>query len=459
MKNSINIVFAFLILTLSSCSDDFLDKKPVSEISSGNFWQLQADAEAGIAGAYDALQPDSYYGFDMYVFGDVRSDNCFAGGDNPDNFAIDNFKTFPTNGTVTRSWRQIYTAISRANTAIDRITNMDPSLFEDGKKEALLGEAHFLRGLHYFNLVRLYGGVPLVIEETTSLAPDDIKVPRNTETEVYQQIIKDLKLSAGFLDGKNQAKGRATVGAAESLLAKVYLTLQNYPETVIWTGRAMTRGYSLLPVFENLFNQENQNNAEVIFAVQYAGGAEGNVFPELVLPTPEASFDFLKFNTPTPNSEAIFSSNDVRKATSIADRNGTLYLYKWRNGTAFASSDNNVILRYADVLLMRAEALNQTGDTNGAIALLNQIRNRAGLGDYTGSTSQSVVDAAIFEERRIELAFEGHRWFDLKRKGFNVANNAIQQAKGITIQPYQLLFPLPQEEIDRNELLVQNPNY
>ncbi|MGB5818713.1 MAG: RagB/SusD family nutrient uptake outer membrane protein [Saonia sp.] len=459
MKKTNYLLYIAVIVLLFSCSEDFLEFTPPNDIATTNFWATQNDAEAGVVGCYDALQPDSYYGFDYFVLGDVRSDNSFAGGDNSNNFAIDNFNLRPTNEITTRFWRQLYTAIGRTNIAIDRITPMDNGLFEDGRKDALLGEVHFLRGLHYFNLVRLFGGVPLVVNETLSLDPDEIQVPRSSENQIYQQVIADLQNAITLLGGKDQEAGRATVGAAEGLLAKVQLTLGNNQAVLSLTSSVMQRGFSLLPSFESLFDQQNKTNNEVLFAVQYNGGQEGNVFPELILPVPEASFEFIKFNTPTPNSEQLFEDDDLRKASSLVNRNDILYVFKWREGAAFNSSDYSIVLRYADVLLMRAEALNLSGNTGEAIVLLNQIRNRAGLPDYAGPTSQAAIDTAILQERRLELMFEGQRWFDLKRKGLATAQQAIQTAKGISIQSFQLLFPVPQGEIDRNERLEQNTGY
>lgn len=437
----------------NACSDDFLDLSPVTEIASSNFWQTQDDAEAGIIGCYDALQPDSYYGFDLYTYGEVRADNCFAGGDNPDNFAIDNFTENSTNGNITRTWRQIYFAIGRANTVLNRVGQMDEAVFDEGKKDNILGEAYFLRALHYFNLVRLWGSVPLVLEETTSLDPDEIKVGRAPVSDIYTQIIADFELAQQLLPAQPPVSGRLSKGAAEAFLAKVTLTQDDYEAVVTWTEQVMGRGYRLLETFDHLFDQQNKNNDEVIFSIQYTGAAEGNVFPELVLPTLEASFEFVKFNTPTPNSAAQFEAGDAREATSYVERNGTLYLFKWRNGEAFASADHNVVMRYADVLLMRAEALNQLGRTSEAVELLDQVRNRAGLDDYDGPQTLEALDAAIFQERRVELMYEGHRWFDLIRKGFEVTRQAIFTAKGIDIPGNGMLFPIPQEEIDRNENL------
>ena len=460
-------IYILLILTIvtAGCSDDFLDIPPETLISGENFWRTEKDAVSAVTGCYDILQPDSYFGFDRFVLGDVRSDNCFAGGDNADNFAIDNFTIRPTNGVITRHFKQVYRGIARVNTAITRIGLMEASLFSDGRKEALLGEVHFLRALHYFDLVRLFGAVPLVLEETTVIDPEVNAVPRNPEEQIYNQIIEDLNtailnLEEVYESANEVPVGRVSAGAARGLLAKVHLTLKQYDQVIQVSQPLLTAGYRLLSDFESLFNQENKNNPEVLFAVRYNGGEEGNVFPELVLPTPEAQFDFLKFNTPTPNSIEKFIGEDTRAATSFVNRNGNNYVFKWRNGTAFNSSDYNVVLRYADVLLMRAEALNLSGQTGDAIELLNQIRNRAGLADYNGGTDQSSVDGAIFEERRIELMYEGQRWFDLKRRGYDFAQTTINIAKpDVSFAEFEMLLPLPQEELDKNPLLTQNPGY
>lgn len=460
MKYIHNIITLItVVLSVFSCSEASLEVPLANDIGEDNFFRRASEAEAAVTGAYDALQPDSYYGFDYYVLGDVRADNSFAGGDNPNNFAIDNFTLRPTNDVVTRFFRQVYRAIARTNAAIEGISQMDDNLFEDGRKDALIGEALFLRALHYYNLVQFYGGVPLVVNVTRTLDPEAISVSRDTEEAVYQRIVDDLRQAIAFLEGETQEQGRANIGAAELLLAKVELIRGNRDEVLRLTSNTMGRGFALLSNFDSLFDQQNDANSEVLFAIQYSGEQEGNVFPELILPTPEASFDFIKFNTPTPSSDAAFEAGDIRKASTIADRNGTLFVFKWRNGNAFNSSDNSIVLRYADVLLTRAEALNLDNDTTGAVILLNQIRNRAGLPDYNGALTVAAVDAAILNERRVEFMFEGQRWSDLKRKGFETTRQAILAAKNIAIQEFQLVLPIPQGELDRNDNLMPNPGY
>lgn len=459
MKKLFIYVFGVFTAILSGCSNDFVDKQPITQVSTENLYKTQQDAEAVLVSCYDGLQPDSYYGFDMLVFGDVRSDNCFAGGDNADNFELATFNVNAINNTVSRSFSQMYSAINRANTIIGRVAEMDSNVFTGNRQNEIIGEALFLRGLHYFNLVRLFGDVPLVITETTSLLPEDLNVTRNTEEEVYAQVLADLLQAQAFLPNQPADPERVAKAAAETLLAKVYLTLKDYENVDIWTNAVIQRGFVLLNDFENLFNQENKFNNEVIFAVRYLGTIEGNVFPELVLPTPEASFDFLKFNKPTPNSRTQFSASDNRRATSFLNRNGEFFIYKWRNGEAFQSADYTVLLRYADVLLMRAEALNQLGQSTEAVSLLNQIKNRAGLPDYGGDTDTAALDEAIFQERRLEFMYEGQRWFDLKRKGFATVQEALEVGKDINVAEFELLLPIPQAELDRNPNLTQNPGY
>lgn len=450
MKYIIKYSFFFsLVLVLSSC-EDFLIKEPVTEISTENFWELKQDAEAALVGCYDALQPDTYYGFDLYIYGDVRADNCLAGGDSPDIFAIEAFTEQSTNGNVARTWNSLYSAISRTNIVLSRVQKMDSILFDPGQKNQILGEAYGLRALHYFNLVRLWGSVPLVLRETIDISDEALLVSKSPISTVYERIILDFEQAVNLLPAQPTAAGRLSKGVAEAFLAKVALTQQDYDGVIFWTDKVMGRGYSLIGTYDFLFDQEHKNNQEVLLSVQYAGENEGNVFPELVLPTPEASFEFIKFNTPTENSRNQFEEGDVRAASAFVERNGRFYLYKWRNGEAFASEDNNVILRYADVLLMRAEALNQIGRTAEAIDLLNRIRSRAGLGNYSGSTAVVEVDEAIFQERRVELMYEGHRWFDLRRRGLQKVNEALSTAKNITVTEEQLFFPIPQDEIDRN---------
>ncbi len=440
---------------LSGCNE-FLDIKPQSEITGANFYQNSSDAEAGLIGCYDALQPDSYYGFDMETFGDVTSDNAYAGGDNPANIQMDVFNTDANNANIARNWDQIYQAIGRTNDVIDNVSKMDAGLFQGTRKNEIIGEAKFLRGLHYFNLVRIYGKVPLVVAQIKDTKPESINAGRSPIDAIYIQIVEDLTDAVAGLN-KDNATGRATKGAAQGLLAKVYLTNKDWSKASGLTLDVKNLSkYSLVGNYDNLWS--GKNTSESLFEVQYTGGTEGNVMPDLFLPFPLATFEFLKFSTPTEDMIAAYEPTDKRKAASIIFANQYYgnnfpHVYKYRNAAGFAAPTNVPILRYADVLLMRAEALNEISYPNTeALGLLNQIRFRAGLIipktliDYP---NQDALRVAIAKERRVELAFEGHRWFDLLRTG-----KAISTLQGkYPITEAKLLFPIPQNQIDKNPKL------
>jgi hypothetical protein len=447
--------------TLTGCKK-FLDIKPQSEITGANFYRLPSDAESGLIGCYDALQPDSYYGFDMETYGDVTSDNAYAGGDNPANIQMDEFNTDANNANISRDWNQIYQAIGRTNDVIDNVSKMDAGIFQGDRKNQIIGEAKFLRGLHYFNLVRIFGTVPLITSQLKDTKPENINAGNSTIEAIYTQIINDLTDAVSKLP-KDNATGRTTKGAAEGILAKVYLTNKDWTKAADFSGQVMSLNkYVLVSNYDNLWS--GKNTAESLFEVQFTGGTEGNTMPDLFLPFPLATYEFLKFSTPTEDMIAAYEPNDQRKAASIIFANQYYgknfpHVYKYRNAAGFAAPTNVPVLRYADILLMRAEALNEISyPSTEALSILNQIRNRAGLTipktliDYP---SQDALRIAIAKERRVELAFEGHRWFDLLRTG-----KAISTLQGkYPITTNKLLFPIPQNQLDKNPNLKQNLGY
>jgi starch-binding outer membrane protein, SusD/RagB family len=459
MKNIFLMLFA--VLAISSCKK-FLDVQPISESLSTNYYKTSKEAEGALAGAYDGLQPDSYYGFDMCTIGDAQSDDCTAGGDNPNNFQIDEFKCNSNNAIVTRFWRQLYFSIARANDVIDNVSTMDASLFVANRKNEIVAEARFLRALHYFNLVRVYGNIPLILQSVKAVTNDKINVPQANPNDIYTAIIADLDAAANNL-GVNMEDGRATKGAAYGLLAKVYLTQKNYAmaATNAQKVNALSK-YQIIGNYDDICTIEH--NAEIMFNVEYTGGNEGSVLPDLLLPTPFATFQFLKFNTPTPSMINAYVAGDVRKATNIIFANQYYgnnfpHVFKWRNAAGFASPTNFVILRYADVKLIEAEALNETSyPSTVALNALNSIRIRAGLTGYTFAalSTKDLFRDAVLNERRLELAFEGHRWFDLLR-----TDRALStlQSQYPSMNVNKLVLPIPQSELDLNKGLKQNLGY
>ncbi|MES2431450.1 MAG: RagB/SusD family nutrient uptake outer membrane protein [Bacteroidota bacterium] len=465
------LVFSTILaaLSFSSCKK-FLDRQPESLAgTSASFYKTAGEAESALTGSYDAMQPDSYYGFDMFVLGDVPSDICFAGGDNPANIQIDQFNVVPgNNGLINRNWNQIYQAIGRTNDVIDHVNAMASNLFAGNRKTRILGEARMLRGLHYFNLVRIYGNIPLVLKQTTGATGADVNIPNSTPDEIYNLgIIPDLEFAVDNLDNDMQ-QGRVTRGTALGLLSKIYLTRGDWVKAADYAKQVMDLNkYSLLANYDDLW--EAENTSESLFEIQFSGTSEGQVLPDVFLPQSYgATYSFIKFNTPTPFIINYFSTGDVRKASSMVfgDELGvTSFVYKYRHAAGFSSAQNILVLRYADILLARAEALNEIAYPNTeALEILNRIRERAGATEsgsfkkykFTDLVSQQQFRDAIAKERVLELSFEGHRWFDLIR-----TNKALEvmQAMFPNIDEHNLLYPIPQGELDKNPSLEQNLGY
>jgi len=459
------ILYAILaggnLICFGSCKK-FLDLQPISDVTSAAYYKTAAQAETGLTGAYDALQDAAYYGFHVFNLEDVQSDNCSAGGDSPDIFQVDNFTATPTNLVILQEWPLVYTAIGRDNDVIDNVSAMDDAVFTADRKKQILGEARFLRALNYFNLVREYGNIPLQLKSVTKPDNSAIDLPQSPAADVYNAIIADLQFAADNLPA-DMAIGRAAKGAALGLLAKVYLTLKDWQKASDYCQQVITLGkYSTNIPYDNIFTQKH--NVEVIFDVQYTGGTEGNTLPDLLLPYPLATFEFKKFGTPTPDMIAAYEAGDIRKASSIIfmttiDGPNFPHVYKYRNAAAFAAATNFIVLRIADVKLMLAEALNELayGNTQ-AFSALNEIRQRATLPAFTAAMlpDQASFRDALYKERRVELAFEGHRWADLVRTGRALATMQLTYPN---FTADKLILPIPQPEIDKNTALKQNPGY
>lgn len=464
-----------LALISTGCVDSFLDREPISDVTEGNFFQTGADAEAALIAAYDALQSE-YYIFDRLINGEVTSDNCYAGGDNPNNFQIDEFRVATNNGNVERDWRYLYDGISRANAVLDNVGNISAPDLTEARKAQILGEARFLRATHYFQLVNLWGGVPLILEKVNSTDPEVVFQPRATEQEVYATIIADLEVAIELLPlSWLNRQERATRGAAQATLAKAYAH-QPEPDwpAVKANAEAVINSniYSLLSNYDALWDGTNENTAESIFEVQYIGGTnEANWGPQLWLPPSLTGDNWRKFNTPSNDILNAFDTmNDgTRRGASILLEGGLPWRdpdypsgvipfpFKQRRAGGFSSPNNFILLRLADVILLAAEANNELNDLGTARSQLNQVRRRVGLPEVT-TNDQNTLRAVIQDERRLELAFEGHRWFDLKRTGRAIAvMNALN--RGYDLTPEKLLFPIPQSELDRNPRLDQNPGY
>lgn len=464
-----------LMLLCSSCND-FLNQEPISNGSVTGFYKTQADIEQGITGAYNSLQSYKQYGANFIFFMEVRSDNTYtesittSGGIYGD---FDLFRTTSTNSILDLTWAGCYEGIQRCNIVLGNIDNV---VMDETLRKQYKGEMLFIRALTYFNLVRIWGDVPLVIKEVKDPF-EAFAFTRTPSTEVYQQIVTDLNDAVGLLSEKvDKARtGAIAAGAANALLGKVYLTLKDYQKAESVLKRVIDSNvYKLLDNYGDVFNVLNKNSAESIFEIQYNKDVtdQGSRFANIFAPKGSTEVTggvgtSLGDNTPTDDLYEKYEHGDLRKDISIGRiSDGRLYCKKFVVAPVLPnqSDANFIVLRYADILLMYVEALNENGyKTDGdAFLYLNKIRERAGLKTYTSEElfNQVLFREAVWNERRFELAFENHRWFDLLRTGKAVEVMNASADGEFTVESYQLVYPIPQSQIDAApDRMMQNDKY
>lgn len=474
MKNIIylSIISVFLI---TSCDESFLDLTPNSNPNISSLYQNDNDFEQAVNGVYDEMQ--NYYR-DYWQFGELRSDNGDHLGTGSDQFQrVDEFRLLVTDGVLNSTWQSVYHSIFRANMVLEQMEDADASLVPNmNRYEA---EVRFLRALNYFNLVRIWGEIPLVLK---TLSPEEgLEFPQTPENLIYESIISDLQFAADNLPESYSGNqiGRATEGAAKSILGKVYLTLEDFQKAESVLAEVLSLGYSLLSDYKSVFDHFNEHHSEYIFDIEYESdlSGEGSNFANQFIPNDAELRDQFGITgdvgetlNPTDDYFSIFSDNDSRKdfaavrgfyqedSSFFTTKNSFTMKYLTSVNTAFDSRVNWKVIRFADVLLMYAEALNENGKTDQALIELNKVRTRAGVETYSG-LSQTEARDAIALERRLELGFEGHRWFDLVRTG---KAYEVMSAKGYNMEEYQVLFPKPQQQLDvvnDPSVLSQNQGY
>ncbi|MFQ5603528.1 MAG: RagB/SusD family nutrient uptake outer membrane protein [bacterium] len=463
-----------------SCSEDFTLLAPQSDRNVENFYKNAKDFEVAVNGIYDALQSGGTYGNTVaiatggtggyWMLTEMRSDNTDQGGDVTGLAAqvavINQFAEDALNEFVLGAWVGSYAGIARANIVLTRIVDVD---MDQSLKDRYTGEALFLRSLFYYNLALLFGNIPMPLTETVSISDQLEQVPAAT---VFNQLIADLKEAQAKLPDVHTSAvgGKATRGAAQTLLARVYLTVGDKASAETVLRDIISSGlYQLVPNYEDLWGPENENNIESIFEVQFKAGGfgEGSGYANSFSPSSDlvGGGPTGGRNRPTLDMIAAYETNDLRflasMDTSYVDLSGTTnsarYVKKYLS-VPFGDNDadnNFIVFRYADVLLMLAEAIGEGAEAYG---LINQLRSRAGLADIDASTPGTFEDK-LLHERRVELAFENHRWYDLLRFGKALeVMQAHMAAEGFP-QPgvNDLLFPIPQREVDLG--LQQNPGY
>lgn len=486
MKLKYNLIaIALLGFSFSSCSD-FLEQNPQTDLSENDFYKTADDILSAVNGVYSSLQEGDIYG-NWYVFGEIPSDNTrnqLSGSVTTQN-EFDQFYIDTQNSMIANFWKAAYKVINRTNTVLGRIDGIEINT-ELANRYKL--ECKFIRALMYFNLVRVYGDVPLVLKEISISESYDIL--REPKENVYNQIIADLKEAQDLPVSYSTAEdGRATQGAAKALLANVYMTLHKYAEAETILAEIINSGqYSLLENtpgslnidgYKNVFSPVNHNSKEGIFEIQFLKGGYGegsnyanNFAPENSGTNVVAVGGTGGNNIPEMDIYNAYEEGDLRRDFSMSlgyydnCKNNewveSRYVCKfmdvpYQNNDA---SNNYPVIRYADVILMYAEALNQNGKTAEACKYLNMTRRR-GFGYQTTETSPvdlQTTDKAQFalmveQERRVELAFENHRWFDLIRTGRAVE---VMKSKGFSLNETNLICPIPQKQIDVNPKLTQN---
>jgi len=461
------ILFATMLLFTTSCGEDFLERYPINSISKENFYKTPDDAESGLIAAYDGVQSFEYSCYIREV-PDAFTDDCpVSSGDAP-NMELNDFTFDATNLRIRNLFHVIYIAIGRVNVLLDGIENIDSDLFENNRKNEIIAEAKTLRAFHYFNLVRLWGNVPLVL----SLKDDPFK-GNTPKEEIYNAIINDLKWSIEQLPDRHETESRTrgtiTKGAANIILADVYLTLGRWNEAVACANAVINSGvYNLLNNYDDLFNPNYENTEEAIFELQFSGPKEANGLASITLPPEIDRQWWKKYYLASDNLKDAFdeeSDNTRLHSTIYFSRRG---LHRWKtrdNGTGWFTSPQNLITyRLAYAYLVKAEALNEIGyNANGeAFNALNIIRKRVNLPEYTSTNlnNQEEFRNAVWKERRLELALEGFRWFDLLRtnRAIEVVSEFLWDGEQ-TLPEYKLLLPFPQEDLDVNPNLVQNPGW
>ncbi|MDR2234902.1 MAG: RagB/SusD family nutrient uptake outer membrane protein [Chryseobacterium sp.] len=467
---------ASMLATITSCND-FLDTEPITEqsVSIDNPIKTAADAENRMNTIYTAFG-NEYWQLDYFFNGDAQTEISYAGADNVQNFQQDEYRIVATNPNVERDWKYLYGFINDCNMILNYVDQVsDPSL-TSSRKDQMKAEAAIFRALYYFHAVQLWGDIPLVTKAVIGVNANNfdevysqVYPARKTVQEAYDLIISDLEGAIANAPSGTE-KYRANKNFAYGLLAKVYASKPNPDWTKVKQNASNISGVSLLPVYDQLFDGTHEANAESIFE---ADGNAGTVWawgPSMFYGT-----DWKKFNVPSNDLVKAFNdagdtqrlNSSVKFSTvSWSDKYWTSssypFMYKMRKTDG---TQNFYILRYADILLLQAEAAVRTADYSGAAGFINQVRTRAGLAPVT-ITSETDGMQKVLQERKLELAFEGHRWFDLKRTGTAIAilsqqkdGNGIALPYAANINQNRLLWPIPQGQRDNNQNLTQNSGY
>lgn len=493
---------ASLLLLSTGCDKDLLDQVNPNVPSSNQFWKTQDDANRGVLAVYSSQQIFSTYSLYWHFATTGRTDESFTNTPDP---GLNQYLVFrqvsTTDGRSAFMWNDLYRLVYRANQVLANVPGI--SMDETVKKQ-ILAEALFLRSSCYYDLGLLFGNIPLVLEQ----ADANTRAPQATQEQVYAQIISDLQKAKADLPLSYDAanKGRATRGAATALMGKAYMQLRKWSDASAQFAEVISSGqYSLVPNYADNFTESNENNSESIYEIQFSavnktfgqdfvGAAEGNERAQFFGP-PGVGFtdvEVRRWLFEEFDDKTVGGAVDPRRDATMFSAVGTPVLYgktfvgvgpnslninptrllwrkyqndRTRNFEDFFSGINIRMIRYADVLLMQAEALNEQGQTAAAVPLINQVRARVQLTPLAIGLTQTALRAQLRHERITELAGEGSRWGDLVRYGLFDSPAGLNELKARDadfnnfVAPRNKLLPIPQTDIDIDRRLVQNPGY
>jgi len=482
-----NIIILFLLAVgflLASCKKSFIERAPVAAATTDALYKTDKDFQDAIIGTYAALR--NQYNV-MYQFGDLRGDDAWIQISNqPSLTGVDVFSINSSDALMNNTWANYYIVINLANNILDKLAKVDVAAVKN--KDRYTGEAEFLRAMAYFDLVRIFGAVQMVTKVPT--VAEVAKTPRTPAATIYSDVvIKDL-LDAGTklpLVCTGTEVGRATKGAAKAILGKVYLTTHDFAkaETVLTELTAAPYTYALLQNYNDLFDYtKNEHHSEYIFDIEYEEGLGGigSSFTNQFMPNVPVMLSYYGIQggfgesmSPTKAFVDLWRAGDKRKDISVqccgfwtnpttgatvTFSSTTIQSYSKKYITPVAtlndSRANWKVVRFADVLLMYAEALNENGKPSDALTPLNKVHTRAGMTAFSGLTQTQLRDTIAFE-RRFELSFEGHRWFDLVRTG-----KALEACAPVGMKDYMTVFPVPLTQVrvmNNATLFPQNQGY
>ena len=457
------VLASLATLLMTSCGDSFFDLEPASSVTIDKVYKTASDYNVAVIGCYAKLQSQVNFYTECCEY---RSDNLSLGAPTAgtqDRYDIDHFTEKPSNGILSSYWANFNNNVYRCNLLLDQI---DGANFAENLKKQYKGEAMFVRALNYFNMYRIWGGVPATKHVVS--AAEALKVARYSDEQMFDLIAGDLKeiVDNNYLPETYSSAdmGRATSGAAKALLGKVYLTFHKWTEAKDILSQLIGK-YQLVSPIAQVFDVDNKNNNEIIFAVHFNKEIEGeghSYWYNLTNASDDTNQTSSLLNTfPTGDARKdLITYVQVEKNVRLMNK-----FYDTKSPTFKTVGNDQILLRYADVLLMYAEALNeiQYDASEGSLALkyLNAVRQRAGISNLTTKQlpTQEKFRKGILVERQREFPYEGQRWFDLVRMGFA---KSVMAENGVEIKDYQLLFPIPQQEIEKvgnKSILWQNPGY